>query len=61
MEEDLKETKKNLEYMTMEVAFLKIFLANKLSLSLEDMSYGQKIKKRKILDKIKVNMGETLM
>jgi len=40
MEEDLKETKKNLEYMTMEVAFLKIFLANKLSLSLDDMSYG---------------------
>lgn len=61
MEEELSYTRKNLDYLSMEVTFLKMFIANKLSLSLDEMSYGQKIKKMKIFDKIKVNIGDTLM
>jgi len=61
MEEELNYTRKNLDYLTMEVTYLKMFIANKLSMSLDEMSYGQKIKKMKIFDKIKVNIGDTLM
>jgi len=40
MEEELSYTRKNLDYLSMEVTFLKMFIANKLSLSLDEMSYG---------------------
>jgi len=32
------------------MGYMKLFLANKFSLNIEDMSYGQKLKKMKILD-----------
>ena len=40
MDEELNLTKKNLEFVTMELSFMKMFLANKFSIPLEDMSYG---------------------
>ena len=42
----------------MEMSFLKMFLAEKLDCKLEDMSYAQTFKKGKILDMIKVSIGD---
>jgi hypothetical protein len=42
----------------MEVSFLKMFLANKLGCTVEEMSYGQTFKPMKILDQIKVAIGD---
>lgn len=40
MEEELSYTWKNLDYVTMELTFMKMFMANKFSLNLDEMSYG---------------------
>jgi hypothetical protein len=42
--------------MSMEMSYLKFFLASKLKLNIEEMRYGQKLTKMKILDSLAVNM-----
>lgn len=57
-EGEISELKKMNNHLMMELSFMKCFLSKKFKLNLDEMHYGIKHKKMKILDHIKVGIGD---